>query len=121
MPTGAGTDILCGDLAGTSSWTASDPAVDTVYGPSAAPDWIAYAEAVPGNDVRLYHRRLNRQFSLFDRTAPSFDPRGPDSGGANPRIEDDWLYFQVGGPDPVRQEGNLYRCNLRTLFPEAYE
>ncbi len=121
MPTGAGTDILCGDLTGTSSWIASDPAVDTVYGPGVAPDWIAYAEAVPGNDVRLYYRRLDRQFSLFDRTAPSFDPRGPDSGGANPRIEGDWLYFQVGGPDPVRQQGNLYRCNLRTLFPEAYE
>ncbi|MBI5486767.1 MAG: hypothetical protein HY905_05505 [Deltaproteobacteria bacterium] len=115
-----GNRILCSDLTGNPVWQASDDATAMVVDPSVSTDWVAYGVNF-GDDIRLYHRRLGGHYWLFDRT-PGFHPADiPDSGASNPRLYGDYIYFQVGGPDPARAQGNVYRCNLRVLFPEAYE
>ncbi|MBI5486768.1 MAG: hypothetical protein HY905_05510 [Deltaproteobacteria bacterium] len=117
----AGNRILCSDLTGDPVWQASDDATEIVGRPSVSAEWVAWDVNLPSNDIRLHHRRLGTHYWLFDRTSGFHPAEIPGSGAANPRLQGDYIYFQVGGPDPVHAQGNVYRCNLRVLFPEAYE
>ena len=126
VDTGPGNRIFCAGLADGTSWDAS-PVVTcedgtacgacepTVFGP-----WIAWV-LTPGTvcfgyEVALLNRRTAQEYRLFDRT-PGFRPTGLVY---DLRLWGNHLYF-LTEPPGVGGNVQVHRCDLRRLFPEAYE
>jgi hypothetical protein len=114
--------VDCMDLDAGVPWRASDDPTSMKNWPAVFGDWVAWEdvrEVAPGmydETVSLYHRGKDRRWRLSDRTTWfSGDLQIVEC----PRLWGDHVYFLVfDRADHTRQ---IFRCNLRTLFPEAYE
>ena len=126
IDTGPGNRIFCADLAGGAPWDAS-PVVTcsdgtpcgacepTVFGPWVA--WVLTRSATcSGNEIVLLNRRVRREYKLFEHTG-DYRPR---RWVRDLKLWGNHLYFRAPPADD-ESPTQIHRCDLRVLFPEAYE
>jgi hypothetical protein len=109
VPWNASPDVHCAD--GTLCW-ACNP---TVFGP-----WVAWilskGASCDGNEVALLNRRTGREYRLFEHTGDY----QPTHWVYELRLWGDHVYFRAPPPGD-ESPTQIHRCDLRVLFPDAYE
>jgi hypothetical protein len=109
VPWNASPDVHCAD--GTLCW-ACNP---TVFGP-----WVAWilskGASCDGNEVALLNRRTGQEYRLFEHTGDY----QPTHWVYELRLWGDHVYFRAPPPGD-ESPTQIHRCDLRVLFPDAYE
>ncbi|MDI7267138.1 MAG: hypothetical protein QME96_03995 [Myxococcota bacterium] len=129
-----GEEVYCTDLDSGEMWSPSRTPGPT-YGkrlPTVFGDWVAWdqyrrsedgvwedprsPDGAPANDIPVYNHRLRRTWRVLERA------EGFQSFAAlwNPRLWGDYIYF-LALSRPAGTLREVYRCELRVLFPEAFE